>query len=451
MAVKKTTKKTATKIAAPKKAVPKKRKSKRAQLVRGMKDILPQEQNYWEFVTDAATQVARAYGYDRIDVPVLEEEDLFIRGIGTTTDIVEKEMYTFETKGEDKVALRPEFTAGVVRAYLEHGMVNLPKPVKLWTSGPLFRYDRPQAGRYRQFHQFNWEIIGSDQPALDAEIISLCSHLLTDIGLDVVAQVNSIGCRDCRPNYIAVLKDYYKAHRKNLCEDCKNRIAKNPLRLLDCKEEACRAMSAEAPQSVDHLCEACKEHFMKVLEYLDEGDITYHLEPRLVRGLDYYSRTAFEFILKTEEEESHPLSLGGGGRYDYLVEELGGSEPTPAVGVALGVERLVLALKTANIEVGPIIQPDVFLAQIGETARKRAFKLFEELRKEEIAVLSNISKNKLSDQLSLANKSKAKLTLILGQKEMIDNTIIIRDMESNSQETIVQSALIPTIKKRLNK
>lgn len=430
---------------------PKKTSGRRKpQLLRGMKDILPQEQPYWEYVTESSSQAARAYGYERIEVPVMEEVGLFNRSIGSATDIIEKEMYTFETKGEDMVALRPEFTAGICRAYIEHGMINLPQPVKLWTTGPLFRYDRPQAGRYRQFHQVDWEIIGSAQPALDAELISVGFHLLTDLGLQTIAQVNSIGCRECRPGYISVLKEYFKEHKKNLCEDCKNRLQKNPLRVLDCKEEACRMITAEAPQTVDHLCEACSEHFTKVLEYLDEGDIIYKLQPRLVRGLDYYSRTTFEFILKSDEAEPSPTALLGGGRYDYLISDLGGGE-TPAVGMAMGVERVILAIKEANIEVSPAPTPDVFLAQIGETARKRALRMFEELRKAEISVAANVSKNGLSDQLSLANRAKAKITLILGQKEMIDNTIIVRDMENGSQETIVQDKLVETLKKRLAK
>lgn len=426
-------------------------KKKKIQLLRGMKDILPQEQTYWNYVLDSATQASRAYGYGRIDVPMLEETTLFNRSVGATSDIVEKEMYSFETKGGDSVSLRPEFTAGICRAFIEHGMKNLPKPVKLWTSGALFRYDRPQAGRYRQFHQVDWEIIGSDQPALDAELISVASHLLTDLGLDAIAQVNSIGCRDCRPNYVAVLKEYFKEHRKNLCEDCKNRLTKNPLRLLDCKEEACRAIGDDAPQSVDHFCDECREHFMKVLEYLDEGDLVYHLQPRLVRGLDYYSRTTFEFTLKADQEEVSPSALIGGGRLDYLIEDLGESEPVPAVGMAMGIERVILAIKDANVEVSPAATPDVFLAQIGETARKRSLKMFEELRKANIAVSANISKNGLSDQLSLANKQDARITLILGQKEMIDSTIIIRDMESGSQETIPQDQLVTELQKILKK
>ncbi len=433
------------------KGTPKKGKGKKPQLLRGMKDILPQEQSFWEYVIESSAQASRAYGYERIDIPIVEELNLFVRAVGNTTDIVEKEMYEFETKGGDKVALRPEMTAGICRAYVEHGMQNLPQPVKLWTHGPAFRYDRPQAGRYRQFHQVNWELIGSNQPALDAELISVGHHLLSDMGLETVALINSIGCRDCRPDYIIALKEYYKGHRKNLCEDCKGRITKNPLRLLDCKEEACRAIGEDAPQSVDNLCDGCRDHFMKVLEYLDEGDITYHLQPRLVRGLDYYSQTTFEFILKADQEEMSPAALLGGGRYDYLIEELGGPPETPAVGMAMGIERVILAIKDSNVDVSPAPTPDVFLAQIGETARKRALKLFEELRKAGISTGSNISKNRLSDQLSLANKAHAKITLILGQKEMIDNTIIIRDMESGSQEAIMQSKLIDTLKKQLKK
>lgn len=423
---------------------------KKAQLLRGMKDTLPQEQHYWDYVLDTVTQASRAYGYERIDVPVMEEYGLFVRSVGTTSDIVEKEMYMFETKGEDTVALRPEFTAGICRSYIEHGMMNLPQPVKVWTNGPLFRYDRPQAGRYRQFNQADWEIIGSAQPALDAELISLGQHLLGDLGLEVMAFVNSIGCRECRPAYTSALREYLKEHKKNLCETCKNRLQKNPLRVLDCKEEACRMITAEAPQTVDHLCDPCREHFMKVLEYLDEGEVPYRLQSRLVRGLDYYARTTFEFVLKSEEAQPSPAALIGGGRYDYLIEDLGGPGHVPAVGMAMGLERVILAIKEANVPVAEPPKPDVFLAQIGETARKRALKMFEELRKAGIAVAANISKNGLSDQLSLANRGHAKLTLILGQKEMIDNTIIIRDMSTSSQETIGQDKLVEILKKRLS-
>ncbi len=442
-------KKTVAKKPVAKKGVQKTKRGKKIQRVRGMKDAMPQEQPYWDYVNESAAQASRAYGYSRIDVPILEDIDLFTRTIGTGTDVIDKELFEFETKGEDKVALRPEFTAGIARAFIDHGMMNQPKPVKLWTSGQLFRYDRPQAGRYRQFNQVDWEIIGSDQPALDAEIISLMSHLFRDMGLKVIAMVNSIGNRETREEYIGALKDYLKPHKKNLDEDSQERLTKNPLRILDSKDEATRAILEDAPQIVDFLDDSSREHFMSVLEYLDEGDISYRLAPHLVRGLDYYTHTTFEFILESDKDEVAPLVLGGGGRYDYLLEELGAPEATPAVGAAMGIERVILAIKGSGVEITPDTRPDVFLAQIGETARKRAFKLFDELRQEGIAVASNISKNKLSDQLSIASKREARTTLILGQKEMMDNTIIIRDMEAGSQETIDQAKLMAELKKRL--
>ncbi len=442
-----TTKKSSTKKPATKKSSSK----KKPQLLRGMKDIVVQEQPYWEFVLESAAQASRAYGYDRIDVPVVEELNLFTKSIGTGTDVIDKEMYAFTTKGGDEVALRPEFTAGIARAYIEHGMMNLPKPVKLWTSGPLFRYDRPQAGRYRQFSQIDWEILGSPQSALDAELISLAYHLLSGLGLDVICTINSLGTPENRKEYISALKEYLKPHKKNLDDDSKERFTKNPLRILDSKAPETQAILEDAPQMLDFLDDNSREHFMSVLEYLDEGDVPYRLNSRLVRGLDYYSHTTFEFILKSDAEELSPRALLGGGRYNYLLEKLGAPEETPAIGMAMGIERVILALKESGIEGTSAPRPDIFLAQIGETARKRALRLFEELRKEGFVVTSNISKNKLSDQLSLANKADARITLILGQKEMLDNTVILRDMENGSQETISQDFLMTSLKKQLKK
>ncbi len=470
-------KKSPAKPAAAKSSKPKSGK-KKFQLLRGMRDVLPQEQMYWDFVRQAIDQVSRAYGYSRIDVPVVEDLQLFKRTIGEGTDVVDKEMYEFETKGEDDVALRPEFTAGVVRAYVEHGMVNQPQPVKMWTDGPLFRYDRPQAGRYRQFNQGNWEIIGSPQSALDAELIAMGYNMLSDLGLPVIVLINSLGTPETRKQYVNALKDYLKPHRKQLDETSQERFNKNPLRILDSKDERTQEILEGAPQIVDFLDDESREHFMSVLEYLDESNIPYRLDSKLVRGLDYYSHTTFEFILNPaapkpvvlgEGEESAaevapdavseevpatnmpPIALGGGGRYNYLVEMLGGAPGTPAVGMAMGLERIILAVKEMHVEVVKEPTADVFLAQIGETARKRALKLFEELRQSGIAVMSNISKNRLSDQLSLASNAEAKYTLILGQKEMIDSTIIIRDMQAGSQETIDQAKLVATLKKLLKK
>lgn len=455
MATKKTTakKKPAAKKPAAKKPAAKKKTSRKqkVQLLRGMKDIMPQEQPYWDLLRDAVAQTSRAYGYDRIDVPVVEMQQLFERSIGQGTDVIDKEMYSFETKGEDQVALRPEFTAGIARAFIEHGMMNLPKPVKLWTVGQLFRYDRPQAGRYRQFHQADWEIIGSDQSALDAELISLGYHMLTGLGLEVVIKINSLGTKETRKEYISALKEYLKPHKKNLDDDSKERMSTNPLRILDSKVESTQAILEDAPQMIDFLDDDSREHFMSVLEYLDEGDIPYMLDSKLVRGLDYYSHTTFEFVLAKDAGQTSPPALIGGGRYNYLLEELGASEETPAIGMAMGMERIIIALKEAGIEPQAAPQPDIFLAQIGESARKLALRLFEELRKEGFTIVSNISKNRLSDQLSLANKAEARVTLILGQKEILDKTIIMRDMENGSQETIAQDALLKTLKKHLKK
>lgn len=442
----------ATKKKTAKKTPVKRVKSKgKLQLLRGMKDILPQEQPYMDFIYESVAQTSRAYNFHRIDVPVVEDIALFVRSIGEGTDVVDKELYDFETKGEDHVALRPEFTAGICRAYIEHGMTNIPQPVKLWTNGPLFRYDRPQAGRYRQFHQHDWEIIGSHQPALDAELISLATHVLSGMGLEVMVQINSLGTRESRKEYVNALKEYLKKHKNNLDEDSQHRLKVNPLRILDSKDPATRAILEDAPQIIDYLDDESREHFMQVLEYLDESDIPYRLQPHLVRGLDYYSHTIFEIILQKDSEEVSPSALLGGGRYNYLIQELGGPEETPAVGMAMGIERVILALKEAEITMEEEPAPDIFLAQIGESARKRALKMFEQLRQAGFAVISNVSKNKLSDQLSLANKSKARIALILGQKEMIDNTIILRDMENGSQETVAQESLIKMLKKRLKK
>lgn len=425
-------------------------RGKKAQLLRGLKDILPQEHGYWEYVQDSVAQTARAYGFSRIELPLVEDASLFTRALGETAESIEQGLAIFETETDEIVALRPEFRPGIARAYIEHGMLNLPRPVKLFTSGAVFLYDDLDAGRFVQPHQINWEIFGSEQPALDAECISMVSHLCQDMGLQVTTQLNSVGCKDCRQTYSGVLKEYLKDRRKNLCATCREKLGKNVMHVLNCKEEACRAITAEAPQTVDHLCDPCREHLMTVLEYLDEGDVLYRLEPRLLLNTEYYSRTVFQFVLQSEAEQATPAVLGYGGRYDELVERLGGSQPTPAVGVMLSVERMIIALKEANAPVTPASEPDVFFAHIGETARKRALQLFEELRAEGIAVASNISRNRLSDQLALAGKSQAKITLILGQKEMIDHTIIVRDMADGAQETMIQEKLIDTLKKRIS-
>ncbi len=427
-------------------------------LLRGFKDILPEEALYWQKIRAIAEKIFTDYGFGFIDVPILEATSLFRRSLGEATDIVEKEMFTFTDRSRDSVTLRPEMTAGIVRAFIEHGMFNRPQPVKLWSMGPLFRYDRPQAGRFRQFHQLDMEIIGNEREVADAEVIFLSWLVCRELGLDITVQINSLGGSEARKEYIKVLKEFYRARRRFLCEDCKKRLAKNVLRLLDCKEPACRALLPEAPQLLDHLDDDSKKHFVKVLEYLDEAEVPYVLNPFIVRGLDYYNRTTFEIwpafapasAGRPAEEEAIPNALGGGGRYDGLIEDLGG-RPAPAVGMAFGLERLIELVKKTNPGFLSEVKPDVFLAQLGIEAAKHIFPLFEKLRVSGLAVAANFAKEGLKQQLEVANKLGVVYTVILGQKELLDGTIIIRDMENGIQEVVDLNKITDELKKRLKK
>ncbi len=422
--------------------------SKLPQLLRGFRDILPAEQDYWHFIRQTAENFAKGYSFSAIELPILEEANLFIRSIGKQTDIVEKEMFSFVDQGQGVVVLRPEATASVARAYVNHGMLNLPQPVKLYYWGPMFRRERPQSGRQRQFHQFGFEILGDGNPVIDAQIIAIASNFYQQIGLNQISiQVNSIGCPECRKIYIQELITYYRSKRRLLCEDCRARITKNPLRLLDCKKPSCQFARNEAPQIVDWLDEECKDHFMKVVGYLDELNVSYILNPFLVRGFDYYTRTVFE-VWPKEEKEGSQSALGGGGRYDGLIELMGG-QPTPAMGVAIGIERTISQLKQKEIKIPVSKEPDVFLAQIGDQAKVKALLLFEQLRQQNIIVAENFAKDSLKSQLELANKLKVRYALILGQKEVMDGTILIRDMESGVQEIIDFNKTAAELKKKL--
>jgi histidyl-tRNA synthetase len=432
----------------PKELTARRTTSKTPQLLRGFKDILPVDQKYWQFIRKTVASFANGYGFSRIDLPILEEASLFVRSIGKQTDIVEKEMFTFTDQGQGAIVVRPDGTSSIARAYINHGMINLPQPVKLYYWGPMFRRERPQSGRQRQFYQFGFEILGDDNPVIDAQIIAITNNFYQQIGLNQISiQVNSIGCLECRKVYLQELVTYYRSKRKMLCEDCKKRLTKNPLRILDCRKPSCQFLKNEAPQIVDWLDDECKDHFMKVVGYLDELNISYKLNPYLVRGLDYYTRTVFE-IWPTEKEEGAQNALAAGGRYDNLIELLG-HQPTPAVGVAAGVERTILELKKREIEVPEELIPEVFLAQIGDQAKVKALLLFEQLRQENIKVVENFAKDSLKSQLELANKLKVKYALILGQKEVMDGTILVRDMESGVQEIIDFNKIVQELKKKL--
>ncbi len=417
------------------------------QLLRGFKDILPTEQKYWDFVRKKTKNIAQIYGFERIDLPILEETALFIRSVGKETDIVEKEMFSFEDRGGENISLRPEATASVARAYINHGMLNLPQPVRVFYLGPMFRYDRPQSGRYRQFNQVGFEALGDINPVLDAQMVIVSCNIFKELGIDVNIQINSIGCPNCRKEYKVQLVNYYKSQKSDLCEDCKARLSKNPLRLLDCKEEKCMAIAEDAPQIVDWLCDECKNHFVKVLEFLDELEINYNLNPRLVRGLDYYTKTVFEIWPESNEKKAQN-ALGGGGRYDNLIEMLGG-RPTPAVGASIGIERTILRIKELEIAVPEPEKPDILVAQLGEAAKRKALGFYEELRKEGFNIAESFAKDGLKNQLDVANKLGVKYTLILGQKELSEGTILLRDMEGGIQETINYNKIVKELKKRL--
>jgi len=421
------------------------------QKVRGMKDILPREWLVWNHILDVSEKLCRDFGFGKIEVPILERTELFERGVGQVTDIVEKEMYSFKTQGRDEVSLRPEGTAGVARAYIENGMSKWSQPVKLYYTGSMFRYEKPQAGRYREHHQFGCEVFGSESSVIDAQVIYLAWKIFQKIGIkDISIQINSIGCEECRSSYKKLLVDYYEMKMSKLCIDCKKRLIKNPMRLLDCKEDKCMQVSSSAPQIIDYLCEDCHDHFKNVLEFLDELELPYVLNPNLVRGLDYYTKTVFEIWSNDEESESRQSSFGGGGRYDNLVKYLGG-EDTPAIGFSFGIERVAEKILKDGFSSKRKLTKKVFLIQLGNVARKKVLKLFDKLIDSNISTGESIGRGSIKSQLKMANKLDSKIALIIGQKEAMDNTVIVRDMESGMQEIITMEKVITEVKRRLKK
>ncbi len=411
---------------------------------RGTFDILPQEQTYWKYVEDKVASLCQLYGYQPLTTPIFEDFQLFAHAVAGGTDLVDKEMYIFEDRKGQKLALRAEGTAPVCRAYLEHGLFNLPQPVKLYYIGPAFRYERPQAGRYRQHHQFGFEAIGDADPALDAEVIEMAQQFFFSLGLSQFSiKLNSIGCKLCQPEYVEALKQHYSDYTEQLCPDCKVRLVKNPLRLLDCKKASCQKIAETAPKTTDYLCHECQSHFQSVQKYLGALGIPFQLNHRLVRGLDYYTRTVFE--IEPQEEGGQQSALGGGGRYDNLIEELGG-KPTPAVGFAAGIERLILNLKRQNLAAPSLPPPAAFIACLGEEAKIAAVKLASELRKAGIAVIQAVGDKSLKAQLRQANALGAIYTIIIGNQELENRTAILRDMRSGEQKAIPLAEVATTLK-----
>lgn len=407
--------------------------------IKGIKDILPQETPIWNHFESTARKIFGLFGFREIRVPIIEKTELFKRGIGETTDIVEKEMYTFHDRDDELITLRPEATAGVIRAYIEHNMQAHEQITKLFTIGPMFRRERPQKGRFRQFHQINVELFGEDRPQADAEIIFMLAHFLKSTGItNFSLEINSLGCRKCRPAFSRAVVAHLQGLEQSLCLNCQRRIKTNPLRVFDCKTETCQDIISHAPKILDYLCNECEQHFAGVKSSLADLGISYQINPKMVRGLDYYIRTAFEVTSGTLGAQN---AIAGGGRYDGLVSFLGGPE-VAGIGFAAGMERLVACLEQKNDRP---IKTDVYIAALGATALKKAFLLTNKLREAGISAEMDYSDKSLKSQMKRADKLNSSFTLILGDEEIEKNSVKLRDMNSKKQEILPLDKLPETL------
>lgn len=396
---------------------------------KGTKDVLPDQSYIWQFVEDTARNTAKCFGLKEIRTPVFEHTELFLRGVGETTDVVNKEMYTFEDKGGRSITLKPEGTAGVARSFIENGLQNSALPLKAYYITPCYRYERPQKGRLREFHQFGIEMFGSSKPEADAEVIFAAHTFLDKLGIKGARlEINSIGCKTCRAEYNRALKEYFRPHLDDMCGTCKDRFDKNPLRILDCKEEECRKYTAGAPKILDYLCPDCKEHFEKVKEFLTALNVEFTVNPNIVRGLDYYSRTVFEFV---STEVGTQGTLCGGGRYDGLISELGGGD-VPAVGFAAGLERLMLA--GINQPEPPV--PDIYIAGMDGQTRKKAFEIVNELRAKGVAAECDLMERSVKAQFKYADKIGAYFTSVIGGSELESSTCNIKRMRDGQTVSV---------------
>src|SRR4030043_8134 len=413
--------------------------------IRGFNDVLPGEIGKWQFVEKTAREVFEGFGFSEIRIPILERTELFSRGIGEATDIVEKEMYTFTDRSGNSLTLRPEATASMARAYLEHQVYTFDSVAKLYCIGPMFRYERPQKGRYRQFYQIDAEVFGVENPMVDAEVIVMLIHFLKRVGLEKLElQINSLGCRTCRPRYRGELKNFLTRKAFQLCEDCQRSLEANPLRIFDCKVETCQEAIVNAPKVSDFICPECQKHFDKVKEYLGTAGLTYILNPRMVRGLDYYTRTAFEVVSYQLGSQN---AVTGGGRYDNLFQEMGGPD-IPGIGFAIGMERLVsLLVKDKEF----IQHPYLFIAALGGETLKEAYQIINQLHLEGIRAELDYEGKSLKSQMRRADKLKARYVLILGEDELKQGKAVLRNMETKSQEEISIAKLLDTLKERVKR
>lgn len=410
--------------------------------VRGFKDVLPPETDKWRHIEDTARHVFGAFGFQEIRIPLLEKTELFCRGIGESTDIVEKEMYTFLDRGEESLTLRPEATASIIRAYLEHAVHASETVTKLFTIGPMFRRERPQKGRYRQFHQIDAEILGPDDPHTDAELILMLIQFLRNLGLgNLNLEINSLGCEKCRPAFREAIVSFLVGSEDELCGDCRRRLGTNPLRVFDCKMERCGAILSQAPRLTGFICPDCRDHFEKVQKCLSLFEVSYHLNAKMVRGLDYYTRTTFEV---TTEFLGAQNAIVGGGRYDHLVRDLGGPD-IPGVGFAIGFERLATMIPEAVKRNASLL----FIAALGERALDEAFLLCNRLRMQGIRVEMDYAGRSLKSQMKKADKLQSTYTLILGEREIEENRALLRNMHTSTQEEVGLDQLEENIKKKL--
>lgn len=409
---------------------------------RGTNDLLPEDSYKWQFVEDRLLSTAGLYGFKEIRTPVFEHTEVFVKNVGDTTDVVQKEMYTFTDKGDRSITLRPEFTAGVIRSVIENSLTAAALPVKVCYCGGCYRYEKPQAGRLREFHQFGVECIGAASPAADAEVISLGAQLLRDVGIEKISlEINSIGCPTCRAEYHKALKEYFEGRKDELCGTCNERLDRNPMRILDCKSPVCAEIAKDAPAVIDYLCDDCQAHFDGVKAHLDGMGISYKVNPRIVRGLDYYTRTVFEFI---SGDIGAQATVCGGGRYDGLLEQMG-SQPHPALGFAMGIERLLMVLESQGTEIPKPKNCDIYIAPMGEAATLKATTLCASLRDEGFEALTDIVGRGLKAQMRYANKIGAEFTLVLGDSELESGKAKLKRMETGEETEVELDKLADAI------
>ena len=409
---------------------------------KGTKDVLPKESYKWHYVEGVVRDVAKTFCVNEIRTPTFEHTELFLRGVGDTTDIVNKEMYTFDDKGGRSMTLKPEGTAGVARAFIENSLYGNTQPTKMYYITPVFRYEKPQAGRLREHHQFGIEYYGAESPSADVEVILLAKTIFDRLGVGKLSlNINSIGCPECRKNYNNALKSYLGAHLSEMCSTCRDRFEKNPLRILDCKEDACKAITKDAPNVIDYLCDGCKAHHESVCAQLSACGVEYKINPRIVRGLDYYTRTVFEFV---SENIGAQGTVCGGGRYNGLVEQVGG-KPCPAVGFGMGLERLILVLESLGLSVGKEYVPTVYIAPLCDKAREITPSIALKLRAKGVSVDYDIMDRGFKPQLKYADKTGAKYLVIIGEDELLSDKVAVKDMSSGQQEQVEFASLVDYI------